>query len=690
MNLLGHGAIVFGLVLAVYSFVASIIGIFTKRETFIKQAKLAGFGMFIGTAVATGVLLYLLGTSHFENEYVSKYTNLDLPMMYKLSALWAGNAGSLLLWTVLLTLYTTIIFYSKKTRNHAVVPYAGAIMNANNIFFLFMLAFITKPFVVLDTVPVDGSGLNPLLQNPGMVIHPVTLYLGYVGMAVPFAFGVGSLLMRNMNSDWIQLTRKWTLTAWLFLTLGNVLGGQWAYVELGWGGYWAWDAVENASFMPWLTATAFLHSVMVQERKNMLRVWNIGLITFTYALTLFGTYIARSGALTSVHAFPNSPLGNYFLTFMGMAIVFTVYMVMSRYQQLQANSGQFQSYVSKESSFLVNNLLLVGAAIAVLWGTVFPLTSEFLTGDKIALDISFFNTVEAPILVGLMFLMAICPLLAWNSAGFSELRSKLIITSILSLVIGVSLYLYGIRQLYPLFATIIVLFMIANHFVAFVMDARARQKSTGESITRALGGLIGKNRRRYGGYFVHLGIAVMALGIIGSHNFTQQVMQTINIGDSLTIKDYKLTYENLKEKPVGSKDVVFAEVAVEQNGKRIATVRPEVIFYTTWEQPSTEVALLSSWGEDLYVVLSAWEPDGRATFTVKVNPLINWIWIGGIIVTLGTLFALSTKSRSVQAEPPAKRNSLASDSNVDLLKQIEQEIELELKKKLNSAEGDPK
>lgn len=680
MYWIGNGAIYSAFALAIYALIVSVMGIRLKKDAVKRQARIATMGMFLSTAIAIGVLLYLLGTSQFQYDYVSHYTNLDLPLMYKLSALWAGNAGSLLLWTFLLALYTAIVFLGKKLKDHPVVPYAVAILLVNILFFLFMLGFITKPFVLLDQVPADGSGLNPLLQNPGMVIHPVTLYLGYVGMAIPFAFGMGSLLMKRVDSQWIQLTRRWTLAAWLFLTLGNVLGGQWAYVELGWGGYWAWDAVENASFMPWLTATAFMHSVMVQERKNMLRVWNLSLITVTYALTLFGTYIARSGVLTSVHAFPNSSLGNYFLVFMGLAIIFAVYLMMNRIDVLKSGAGQFHSYLSKESSFLVNNLLLMGSAVAVLWGTVFPLTSEFLTGNKITLDISFFNTVEAPILLALMALMAICPLLAWNNGDFRQIRRPMIITAALSLVIGVLLYIYGIRQLYPLFASLVVIFMIGNHGVAFYQDAKARQNSTGETFLCSLGMIVNKNRRRYGGYIVHLGIAAMALGIIGSSNFSVQTMQTIEIGKSITINNYTLTYDNLREKPVGHRDVVFADMTVTKNNQPIGTVQPEVVFYDNWEQPSTEVALLSFWAEDLYVVLSAWEPDGKATFTVKVNPMMNWIWIGGIIVTLGTLFAMTTSNRALPNRQPDQGPTQMTPSE-DILKQIQLEIEQELEKK---------
>ena len=446
MNLLANATIYVGFALAIYSFLIMTLGISTKNQKLVNSGKGGVIAILVCSSLAMIMLLYFLGTSHFEYKYVTDYTSSDLPVIYKLTALWAGNSGSLLLWTFFLTLYMVMITFSRKMKGNPMVPYIASILLANAIFFFFILGFVARPFELLSQVPAEGKGLNPMLQNPGMIIHPVTLYLGYVGLAVPFAFAMAALIMKNMDDFWIKMTRRWTIIAWLFLSLGNIFGGQWAYVELGWGGYWAWDPVENASFMPWLTATAFLHSVMIQERKNMLKVWNISLIVISYALTLFGTFLVRSGVLTSVHAFADSNLGLYFLIFMGVAVIGALYILMSRYNLIKRSAGEFQSYVSKESSFLINNLLLVGAAFAVFWGTIFPLVSEAVRGTKVTVGMPFFNKVEAPILLSMMFIMAVCPLLAWQKSSLKNLRKNFLIPAILAVIGMVLMVVLGIQK----------------------------------------------------------------------------------------------------------------------------------------------------------------------------------------------------------------------------------------------------
>lgn len=641
MYVVGNVAIYLGLALSLYTFVTFITGIRKQSQRMINSAKGGTVAIFITMAVSVLIMLDLLATGQFQYEYVRDYTSTGLPLIYKLAALWAGNAGSLMLWLFFLTMYTVMVIYSKKMKNNPMVPYIATVMLANTIFFFFILSFIAKPFVLLDNIPLEGKGMNPMLQNPGMMLHPVTLYLGYVGLSVPFAFGIAALMMKNMDDFWIRITRRWTIIAWLFLTLGNLLGAQWAYVELGWGGYWAWDPVENASFMPWLTATAFLHSVMIQERKNMLKIWNVSLIIISYSLSIFGTFLVRSGILTSVHAFANSSLGNYFLIFLAIAVFFALYVVMDRYSLLKQNAGQFESFISKESSFLINNLILVGAAFAVFWGTVFPLVSEAVKGTKVTVGLPFFNTVEAPILLALMFVMAVCPLIAWQRSTVKNLRDNFLIPALISLVVCGLLFGLGMRKAYPIIAYGVVAFMLITHFLEFYRGMRARQKMTGESALTALGRLMVRNRRRYGGYMVHLGIALIAMGIIGSQNFDLQTMKTLEMGSSLKIGDYQLTYMNLAEKKEGANDSLYADISVMKDGKPLGIIKPAKVFYQNWEeQPSTEVGLYTSWKEDLYVVLSAWEKDGRATFVAKVNPMMNWIWFGGIIVVIGALFAI--------------------------------------------------
>lgn len=640
MYLFANTTIYLGLALAIYSLLIITLGISTKNQKLVNSGKGGVIGLFVCVSLSMLSLFYILGTSQFQFKYVNDYTSSELPIAYKLTALWAGNSGSLLLWTFFLVLYIVMVTFSRKMKGNPMVPYITSILLGNAVFFFFVLSFVAQPFEVLSNVPAEGRGLNPMLQNPGMIIHPVTLYLGYVGLAVPFAFAMAALILKNMDDFWIKMTRRWTIIAWLFLSLGNIFGGQWAYVELGWGGYWAWDPVENASFMPWLTATAFLHSVMIQERKNMLKVWNISLIVLSYALTLFGTFLVRSGVLTSVHAFADSNLGLYFLIFMGVAVIGAMYVLMSRYNLIKSSAGEFQSYVSKESSFLINNLLLVGSAFAVFWGTIFPLVSEAVRGTKVTVGIPFFNTVQAPILLSMMFVMAVCPLLAWQRSSLKNLKKNFLIPAIIALVAMTLMVILGIQKAWAVIGYGVIALLFVTHYLEFYRGVKARRKMTGEMPHIALYRLMNKNRRRYGGYIVHLGIAFIAMGIIGSQNYDQETMKTIPIGESIEIKDYKIVYERLDQRSEGINDIVYADLTVFKNGKRLGTYQAEKVFYGNWEEPSSEVALVSSPMEDLYMVLSAWENDGRGTFIIKVNPMINWLWAGSFMIVIGSLFAV--------------------------------------------------
>ncbi|OLS41735.1 heme lyase CcmF/NrfE family subunit [Bacillus sp. MRMR6] len=640
MYLFANTTIYLGLALAIYALLIITLGISTKNQRFVNSGKGAMIGVFVSVTMAMLSMFYLLATSQFQYEYVNDYTSSELPVIYKLTALWAGNSGSLLLWTFFLVLYTVMIAFSRKMRGNPMVPYISAILLGNIVFFFLVLGFVAKPFTLLDQVPIEGHGLNPMLQNPGMIIHPVTLYLGYVGLAVPFAFAMAALILKNMDDFWIKMTRRWTIIAWLFLSLGNIFGGQWAYVELGWGGYWAWDPVENASFMPWLTATAFLHSVMIQERKNMLKVWNISLIITSYALTLFGTFLVRSGVLTSVHAFANSNLGLYFLIFMGVAVIGGLYVLMSRYSLLKRSAGEFTSFVSKESSFLINNLLLVGSAFAVFWGTIFPLVSEAIKGTKVTVGIPFFNSVQAPILLSMMFVMAVCPLLAWQKSSVKNLKKNFFIPAILAVLAMGLMIVLGMQKAWAVIGFGVIVLLFITHYLEFYRGVKARRKMTKEKIPVALYRLMIKNRRRYGGYIVHIGIAFIAMGIIGSQNYDIETMKTVNLGDSIEVKDYRINYERLDQKREGINDIVYAELTVFKNGKRIGTIQPEKVFYGNWEQPSSEVGLISTLREDLYIVLSDWQQDGKATFIVRVNPMIAWLWIGSFMIVIGSIFAV--------------------------------------------------
>jgi cytochrome c-type biogenesis protein CcmF len=569
MYLFANATIYIGLAVAVYSLLIIILGISTKNQKFVNSGKGGLIALLVCASLAMLSLFYLLATSQFQYEYVHDYTSSELPVIYKLTALWAGNAGSLLLWTFFLVLYTFMIAFSRKLKGNPMVPYISAILMANAVFFFFILGFVAKPFILLNEIPIEGKGLNPMLQNPGMIIHPVTLYLGYVGLAIPFAFAMAALILKNVDDFWIKMTRRWTIIAWLFLSLGNIFGGQWAYVELGWGGYWAWDPVENASFMPWLTATAFLHSVMIQERKNMLKIWNISLIIVSYALTLFGTFLVRSGVLTSVHAFANSNLGLYFLIFMGVAVIGALYVLMSLYNLLKRSAGEFNSFVSKESSFLVNNLLLVGVAFAVFWGTIFPLVSEVVRGTKVTVGLPFFNKVEAPILLSMMFVMAVCPMLAWQKSTVKNLKKNFMMPAILAVLGMILMVVLGIQKAWAVIGYGVIILLLITHYLEFHRGVKARRKMTKETPLVALYRLMIRNRRRYGGYIVHLGIAFITMGIIGSQNYDLETMKTVELGQSIELKEYRINYEKLDQKKEGINDIVYADLTVFKNGKRL-------------------------------------------------------------------------------------------------------------------------
>lgn len=648
MYIIGNTALFFGLILSAYTLVANVIGIRKKSRKWLESAKGGILSILLLASIAAFLLFYLLGTSQFQFTYVAGYTSENLPLIYKLTAFWAGNEGSLLLWLFLLCLYTGILVFSK-TGKSEMMPYASCILLLNIFFFFLVISFTSNPFAMSDAVPADGKGLNPMLQHPGMILHPITLYLGYVGLAVPFSFALAALLLKRMDAEWIKLTRKWTLVAWLFLTLGNVIGGWWAYLELGWGGYWAWDPVENASFMPWLTVTAFLHSVMIQERKGMLKTWNLVLVILSYALTLFGTFLVRSGILTSVHAFADGNLGRYFLIFMSFMLLLAIYIAVTRYQLIRKESNPIDSYFSKESSFLLNNLILLAGTFAVFWGTMYPLISEMISGTKVNVGPPYFTKVMSPIMLALIVLMAVCPLIGWHKATVKKFMRNFIWPMAAGVATAVVLLVLNVKGLFAIVGLSCTAMMFAAHVQEFIQGIRARRKVTKENVLKAAWKLTAKNQRRYGGYIVHIGIAVMAVGIISSHAYSSEVLETVEAGESFTIGNYELTFKELTEHMDNGNGIVVANIDLKYKGKGAGEVKPEKIFYETWPEPATEVAIKTTWKEDLYVVLSSWEDKYKATFQVKVNPFVSWIWTGGLILIFGTVVAVvGGKTKSYQ------------------------------------------
>lgn len=635
-------SIYLALVFAIFSLLFYLYGLKKGKEYYIesgKRASLAVAGIIIIDSI---IMLIALGTSNFTVWYVANYTNRALPLLYKLSAFWAGNGGSLLFWELTLSIFTVIAIYNRKLKKTPLLPYVGIVLAVNSIFFLVTIGFVDNPFTILENQVIDGKGLNPLLQNPGMILHPMALYLGYVGFAVPFAYAVAALFVKDINNDfWIRQTRRWSVIAWLNLGAGILIGGIWAYEELGWGGIWMWDPVENASLLPWLTATAFIHSVMMQERRNMLKLWNIILIFMTYLLTLFGTFLVRSGVLTSVHAFGDSAIGSYFLVFIIIVSLFSVFLISTRYKYIKRNSGELESLISKEGSFLLNNLLFIGLFFSTFLGTIFPLLSELIINRKVTVGSPFFNQVNGPILLSLIVLMGICPLLAWQNSNKNNLRYNIIVPVLSGLLSLIILYIFKIRNTLALISIPIIVFVITTHIIEVIRDTLTRKKMTGEKLLLALSRLLTRNRRRYGGYLAHIGIAVIALGFIGYTQFT--IKQTITLMQNETVEmgNYSFTYTDLKEKRINGMDIVYAEVNLSMADKFIRTMKPERVFYSYWPNMSTtEVSIESNLKRDVYLVLASWEKDGRATFEIKIIYLVKLIWTGGLMLLAGTIFAV--------------------------------------------------
>lgn len=651
MTEIGSFSIVLAFIISAYSALSILFGLRSHRTEAIASGENGIKATLFLLTVASSALIYALVTRDFQIEYVARYTSRTLPLTYTLTAFYAGQEGSLLLWAWLLSLFATIVLFQNRQKNREILPYVDLVLICITFFFLFLMVFVTSPFKQLPRVPTDGQGLNPLLQNPGMIFHPTTLFLGYVGFAVPYAFAIAALLTGRLDSTWIKSTRRWTLFSWFFLTIGNLFGAQWAYVELGWGGYWAWDPVENASFMPWLVATAYLHSVMIQEKRGMLKIWNIVLITLTFLLTIFGTFITRSGLISSVHTFGQSSLGWVFLVFLGIIVVISFNLLMSRLPQLRSKN-ELDSFLSRESSFLYNNLILVGIAFATFWGTLFPVISEAVRGVKITVGPPFFNKVNTPFGLGLLALTGLCPLLAWRKTTLKNLKINFLTPLIVSAVGCGLIYLSGIRQLYPLLSFTLGLFVVTSILLEFSKGTKVRKKTAGEGVLKALWTMMSRNKRRYGGYIVHLGVVMIFVGITGSA-FKADTQATVKKGESFRIKKYTLRYDALSRYPTANKEVVSASLSMFNAGSRIAVLTPEKNLHRGHDQPASEVAIHSSLREDLYVVLAGYEGD-TATFKVLVTPLVIWIWIGGVVMALGTLFAMLPDRRRVTTPAPKR------------------------------------
>ncbi|MEE9162452.1 MAG: heme lyase CcmF/NrfE family subunit [Candidatus Neomarinimicrobiota bacterium] len=594
--------------------------------------------------LASLVLIHQLMVSNFDLEYVARHTSAATPAMYKFAGLWAGMEGSLLFWLAILGTYVFLVSILHRRVNRSLMPIVNIVLAVVMLFFLIVTIFFENPFTPLPPGTriqvVGGMGLNPLLQHPAMLIHPPMLYLGYVGFVVPFAFAIAALVTRQLDATWIRSTRRWTLVPWLFLGTGVILGGRWAYVELGWGGYWAWDPVENASFLPWLTGTAYLHSVIIQEKKNMLRMWNVVLIMATFILTIFGTYLTRSGILSSVHAFAATDLGIWFFGFVVFIVLACVTLLLLR-RDVLTSQNRLESFSSRESGFLFNNMIFVALALAVLWGTMFPILSEAVRGTKITVGSPYFNRITPPMGLILLLLLGVGPLLAWRRTSVGTLKRNFSLPVASAVVTLSVMMLLGIRKIYPLLTIGLVAFVFMGIATEVARGIRARQRSKGESALLAFRNMVDKNRSRYGGYIVHLGMLFMFVGFAGKA-FTVEEDLTLGPGETAYLKGYAFTLQQHVFETRSNHQALIVDLAVTRGDKLLTILRPEKRSYTAQgDQPNTEVAIYSRPLEDLYALVGGVDADsGTAVLKIMINPLVQMVWIGGIIMIIGTLVAI--------------------------------------------------
>ena len=673
MNQLGSVGLVAALAFAAFAVVAGVVGGKLRSLRVVRSAERATLAFFVMVTVAVVALEYLILTNDFHNAYVAEHSNRDLFTFYKVAALWAGQEGSLLFWTWLLAIYSALAVLLNRKKNRQLMPYVVAVLMGTGVFFSSLVLFVANPFQELSLAsaagvqpftPPDGNGLNPLLQYHSMVIHPPMLYLGYVGMVVPFAFAMAALITRQLGDNWIRTTRRWTMVPWMLLGLGILLGGNWAYAVLGWGGYWGWDPVENASLLPWLAGTAFLHSVMIQEKRGMLKVWNIVLVITTFFLCIFGTFLTRSGIVSSVHAFAQSAIGPFFAVFLAIIVFFSLTLLFLRLDYLKSEN-KLDSVVSRESGFLFNNWVLLAAVFAVLWGTIFPIISKLVEGTTVSVGPPFFNKTTIPMGLLLLFLTGAGPLLAWRKTSFKSLRQNFTIPLAIAVVAGGVLFALGVRDVYAWMALFLCAFVAVTIFQEFYKGARTRQRVYNENFVAALYNLTMRNTRRYGGYVIHFGIVLLFIGFSGLA-FRTETKATMAEGDLLRINDYMLRCQTLTEGEDPNYIYQRAVLTVTKAGRALGVLDPERRLYKASQEPISHVAIHSSLVEDLYVVVAGADSDsGKAVVEAFVNPLVGWVWIGGAVVFWGTLLAMvPSRVEREMAEIRRQREEVVAEDHV--------------------------
>jgi cytochrome c-type biogenesis protein CcmF len=656
VDVFGSFALLLAFVCAVYAFAGGIAAILTRHPLLVKSTRQAGIATCCLVFLGTFSLEYLFFSDNFANAYVVSHSNRDLSTFYKIAALWSGQEGSLLFWSFILAIYVFSVLIAYRNKNGELMPYVGVVMAGVQIFFLTLNNFVVSPFKALaipganGTMQLvargDGNGLTPLLQYPEMVIHPPNLYSGYTGFTIPFAFALGALLARYPGEKWIHLTRKWTMIAWTFQTMGILLGAHWAYAVLGWGGYWGWDPVENASLLPWLTGTAFLHSVMMQEKRGMMKVWNVWLVFCTFLLCILGTLLTRSGVVSSVHAFAQSSIGNWFVGFI-VIILLVCFGAYVKNRDYLKSENQLDAIISRESSFLFNNLVLLVACIAVLSGTLFPVFSEWFTGDRISVGAPFFNKVNIPLGLLLLFLTGVGPLLAWRKTSTESLKRNFGWPLAIGVLGGATAFALGFRQFYSLVCLILCVFVASTITMEFYRGAKVIRTRSGASLAASAIDLTMRNTRRYGGYIVHMGMVLIFIGLAGAA-FNRDVQKEMQLGSTMQIGPYTLLLQSVDTRPEKNYTAERMIVEVMKNNKPMMMLYPEKRRFATTVENGTMVAIYSTLKEDLYVVYAGQSPDTQLpVIHAYLNPLVKWIWFGGVVVVFGTLVALLPNRRAV-------------------------------------------
>ena len=659
---IGVATVTASFVLAILGMTAALVGARRGNERLTAAARSIAYVIFLFMFIANAAMIYGLVTHDFSISYVAQVGSRATPVFFTVISLWSSLEGSILFWGVVLAGFTAAATYLTRGRLGTLGDYATGVMLGVGVFFYLLLIGPANPFHLVAPAPIDGPGPNPLLQNHIlMAIHPPFLYLGYVGMTVPFAFAIGALMSGKLDDTWIRETRRWTITAWMFLSLAIMMGMWWSYEVLGWGGYWAWDPVENASFMPWLTATAFLHSVMVQERRDMLRVWNLSLIVATFLLTILGTFLTRSGVLSSVHAFSEGPIGKYFLGFIGITLVLSLVLLMGRSEELRT-SGKIDNPVSRETVFLINNLLLTAFTFTVLLGTLFPLVAEAVRGVKVSVGAPFFNRMTVPLCAALLFMVGVGPALPWRGADQEYLKKKFVVPVVLGVAGALIAVVAGARSFYGILAFMFAAFALGTNGQEFWQGARARMRSQGENFATALARLIRSNNRRYGGYIAHLGVVVLTLGIAGSSVFKTEREATLRPGETMQIKNFTLRFDKVWGKEEAHRVVIGADVTVLKGTREVGKLDPRTNFYRARNEPVPTPSVRERFLGDLYANLMSFERDGSsATFHVFYQPLVGWIWAGGFIVAIGALVGLmKPRKRAGRVAPRRAKETVAA------------------------------